>query len=290
MTGALQMRRDAQRLLARREMRGEGEGVCLKTKTVVLVGKLEEAFAVVPEARADRLPEFFAPLLEAGRAVLVAKRTCHRRRVPTALPEKDVHVRTVRGVAEVEVAGVLGGLGALDERAVLLGVRGEIVHQLHHLRIELARRLGIAGVKEVVVQHGNEPGGEFVGRERPPLALRRRRVALGVRARLHVPFRRLVETEKFHRPAHVRLVARIERIEDIAFRPPEVAAPDQPVAFRAVGHVRESAREVPVVQRMRTCGIWLPEVVPRTDLHADDDRPRLLFDGKADSLALLNRH
>ena len=185
---------------------------------------------------------------------------------------------------------MLGGLGALDERAVILGVRGEIVHQLHHLRIELARRLGIAGVEEVVVQHGHEPCGEFVGGERSPLALCRRRGAFGVGTRLHVPFRRLVEAEKLHRPAHIRFVARVERIEDVAFRPPEVAAPDQPVALRAVGHVREGAREFPVVQRMRICGTWPPEVVPRTDLHADDDWPRLLLDGKADDLALLNRH
>jgi len=66
---------------------------------------------------------------------------------------------------------------------------------------------------------------------------------------VHIPVRRLIEGEHAQRIAQINGVRR--GIIRAALREVEIAGPDQPVAFRAVCHVRERAREQPTVEPAR---------------------------------------
>ena len=97
---------------------------------------------------------------------------------------------------------------------------------------------------------------------------------------MDVPFRRAIEREHLHAPLHVRRFA-AECVEHVALGPPQVAAPDQPVALRAVRDVRQRARVVPAREVHQARAV---------QGHVPNYGPRLLRHRKSDTVALLHRH
>ena len=143
----------------------------------------------------------------------------------------------MRGVAaEDEPRRVLRRLGSLDEESVSGRVAAQVAEQPHGVRVELAGERGVAGVEQVVPQHGDEPGGELVRLERPVVAVRDGTVRFGIRARLDVALGRLVLREHPQRAGQVGAVGPPGGVE-VALREPQVAAPDEAVALGAVGEV-----------------------------------------------------
>ena len=287
-----QARRNPKCFVACHESGGECKGVRLETEAAILVGEHEESLRLIPEARTNLRRQFLCPLFKVSLIGIVAEIFRHHSRVFAAHPEQDVHVGTVRRVAEIEVAGVLGGLGPLNERAVFLRVRAKVIHELHHIRVKRACCGGIAGIKVVVMQNGNKPGGKFVRREWTVFTVLRRRRAFGVGACVNVSGGGLVEAEQLHRASHIRFVSGIEGVEEVALRPPEVAAPDEPVSLRSVCNIRKGTGKIPLVETVRRIEAALPVycTVAIDDLDLGNDRPRLLLYGEAETFALANLH